>query len=166
MKSTIARILLAALLGLLPASALFTPCSLDAQSSKPPVVVGPDAQRNALKSLRSQIVLFQNSTHVAPNYGAAGYAIVWRQFQSLRAAYDSFKSTLTAQQLAAGANDFAELDAGLDVIQEAFTDYQNETGPGYSSPSSFLHLCHVLDRATAVWSQKLETDCSSLRIAG
>jgi hypothetical protein len=44
------------------------------------------------------------------------------KFQAVRDQYNGFKSTLTPQQLASSTNQLAELDAGLDIIQKAFTN--------------------------------------------
>src|SRR5215469_7235121 len=80
--------------------------------------ITPDTQRNALNAVRAQINWFQNTTRTAPNYGENGYGNVLQQFQGIRGAYSELKATLTPQQAAAGANAFAELDAGLDILEE------------------------------------------------
>jgi len=110
----------------------------------------PDAQRSALQNVRAQVNFFRNTLRTAPGYVNEGYAMVWQGFQAIRGAYGSFKSTLTPNQLNAGANDLADLDAGLDIIQEAFGNFQEDVNSGQSSASSFRNLCQVLSSATAV----------------
>src|SRR5215471_13399896 len=94
------------------------------------VPITPDMQRNALNAVRAQVSWFQNTTRTAPNYGENGYGNVLQQFDGLRAAYSALKQTLTPQQSTAGANAFAELDAGLNILEEAFTNYQNDVASG------------------------------------
>src|SRR5436190_22301177 len=75
-----------------------------------PIIASPHAQRNALSGLRTQLNLFQQATRTAPNYGQQAYGNVLGQFQELRNAYAALKQTLSADQLARGANTLAELD--------------------------------------------------------
>src|SRR6516162_6331115 len=114
---------------LLAAIAVLAPGLAFAQYNYAPFTT-PDAQRNALNALRAQLNYFQNATRSAPNYGVQGYDSVLDQFQGFREAYNGFKQTLTPQQLARGANALAELDAGLDIIAEAFTNFQNDLAAG------------------------------------
>ncbi|MGO9202572.1 MAG: hypothetical protein ACLQM8_18785 [Limisphaerales bacterium] len=164
MKTTIGAFLLAARLSLLAGAAHFVPSCLATQLN-PPVNPGPDAQRNALMALRSQVDWLEKSTRNAPSLGAGGYGLVWQRFESVRSAYAAFTLTLTAPQRDAGANDFAGLAAGLETIGKAFKDHQNEIGTSYPSVSSFRKQCRVLNRAMALWSKKLRTVCTRLRIA-
>src|SRR5215467_9668587 len=46
----------------------------------------PDAQRNALSVVRSQVGWLDNDTRTAPNFGAQGADNVWQQFQAIRGA--------------------------------------------------------------------------------
>jgi hypothetical protein len=124
----------------------------------------PDAQRNALTALKSQISFFQNATRTAPNYTDQGYGNVQGQFQGLRDAYNAFKQTLTPQQSANGANALAELDAGLDILQEAFTNYQNDVAAGRIASMALRDMCQVLRQGSQLWSQQLTKTCSQLRV--
>jgi hypothetical protein len=124
----------------------------------------PEAQRGALNALRSQIDWFQNVTRTTPTYGPQGYDNVWGQFQGLRGAYNAMKQTLNPQQSTSGANAFAELDSGLDILQEAFTNFQNDVGAGRNPRSAFRDMCEVLRQASQVWAQQLNRDCSALRV--
>jgi hypothetical protein len=124
----------------------------------------PMAQRSAQQAVQSQVNWFQNSTRTASNYGDGGYGQVWQQFQVLRGAYGAFKGTLSQQQVNAGANELAELDGGLDILQEAFSNYQQEVAAGQSSASAFNNMCQVLYQASGVWLQEFNRDCSRLRV--
>ena len=87
-----------------------------------------------------------------------------QQFQAVRDQYAGFKSTLNPQQLNSGANQVAELDSGLDIIQEAFADYQNAVVNGQSDSSAFANMRQVLNEAMGVWVQEFKQDCRQLRV--
>jgi hypothetical protein len=124
----------------------------------------PDAQRNALSVVRSQVGWLDNATRTAPNYGAQGADNVWQQFQALRGAYAALKQTLTPQQATQGANSFAELDAGLDIIQEVFPNYQDAVASGQPVNSALREMCQVLRQTCALWLQELNKSCSRVRV--
>ena len=125
----------------------------------------PMAQRSSLNLVLSQVSWFQNATRTASSYtGSAGYGMLLQQFQAVRDRYSALKGTLNPQQLSSGANQLAELDSGLDIIQEAFTDYQTAVANGQSSSSAFANLSRVLNEALRVWTQELKQDCRQLRV--
>ncbi len=124
----------------------------------------PDAQRNALGAVRSQVNWLQNATRTASNYGGQGYDNVWQQFQMLRGAFGAFKQTLNPGQLAEGANSLAELEAGLDIIQEAFANYQADVAAGQMASSALRNMCQVLREGSSLWLQELNKTCSRLRV--
>ena len=124
----------------------------------------PMAQRSAQTTVQSQVAWLQSSTRTASNYGGGGYGMVWQQFQTLQGAFSAFKATLTQQQLSWGANELAELDAGLGILQEAFTNYQQDVADGQSSTSAFNNMCQVLRQASGVWLQEFNSGCSRLRV--
>jgi hypothetical protein len=124
----------------------------------------PDAQRNALGAVRSQVNWLQNATRTASNYGGQGYDNVWQQFQMLRAAYGTFRQTLNPRQLTEGANSLAELEAGLDIIQEAFANYQADVAAGQMASSALRNMCQVLREGSSLWLQELNKTCSRLRV--
>ena len=124
----------------------------------------PIAQRNALNLVINQMNWFQNATRTASAYSGGGYGVLLQQFQAVRAQYNGLKSTLSPQQLSAGANQLAELDSGLDIIQEAFTDYQTAVANGQSTSSAFANMARMLREAMGVWSQELKRDCGQLRV--
>jgi hypothetical protein len=124
----------------------------------------PDTQRNALNAVRSQVNWLQNATRTASSYGANGVGSVWQHFQALRGSYAAFKQTLNPNQLAAGANSLAELDAGLDIIQEAFANYQDDVAAGQLAGSALRNMCQVLREGSSLWLQELNKTCSRLRV--
>src|ERR1039458_7897028 len=124
----------------------------------------PMAQRNALNLVFNQVNWFQNATRTASSYAGGGYGLLLQQFQAVRDQYNGLKSTLTPQQLASGANQLAELDAGLEIIQEVFTDYQTAVANGQSSSTASANMGKVLNKAIGVWAQELKRDCRQLRI--
>lgn len=130
-----------------------------------PVPTTPQAQRNALTNLRSRVDWLQSATRTAPNYAAgSGIDNLWQQFQMLRGSYTAFKATLNLRQLTEGANELAELDAGLDIIQEAFGNYQEDVASGRSVSVALRDTCQVLREAAGLWLQELNADCARLRV--
>jgi len=124
----------------------------------------PDAQRNALNSVRSQVNLLQNTTRTAPNYTTGAVEMVWQQFQMLRGSYANFRMTLNLQQLDYGANELAELDAGLDILQEGFGYYQNDVAAGRPPRTAIRDLCQYLRQGSGTWLQQLNWLSNQLRV--
>ena len=62
------------------------------------------------------------------------------------------------------ANQLAELDAGLNTIQEAFTDYQTAVANAKSGNTASANLRRVLIKAIRVWTRELKQDCRQLRV--
>ena len=124
----------------------------------------PMAQRNALNLLFNQVKWFQNAASSASSYPGGGYGLLVQQFQTVRNQYNGFKSSLSPEQLAASANQVAELDAGLNTIQQAFTDYQTAVANGQSSITASANLRRVLIKAIRVWTRELKQDCRQLRV--
>jgi hypothetical protein len=165
MKSIASKLTLPLSLGLLVSLAVLWTSVVYVQAQwgfAPPTT--PMAQRNALNLVVNQVSWFQNATRTASSYSGNGYGQLVQQFQAVRDQYGGLKSTLNPQQLNDGANQFAELDSGLDIIQEAFTDYQTAVANGQSDYSAFANMCQVLNQAMGVWVQELKQDCSRLRV--
>lgn len=130
----------------------------------PAVPTTPDAQRQAVDSVRTRVSWLKNATRTAPSYATGGDGLVWRSFEALRAEYTMFTRTLNAQQQARGANELAELAAGLDILQEAFANYQQDTNSGRSPAQALRDMCQVLGRAADVWLEEFNRDCARLRL--
>ena len=165
MKSAAKNLTLPALLALLvglsafhagPAHAQFVPL--------PSAQTTPMSQRNAMNLVLNQIRWFQNAGGTAGAYTGGGYGMLQQQFQAVRVQYTNFKSTLNSQQAGVGANQIAELDAGLDIIQEAFSDYQTAVANGQSAASAYNNLRQVLNRAMRVWADEFKQTCNQLRV--
>jgi hypothetical protein len=127
----------------------------------------PVSQQNARANVQARVAWFQNATRSATGYGgggAGGYGLVWRSFEIWQTTYNTFKATLTPTQAAAGANRLASLDSGLGIIEEAFTNYQQGVANGQSRTMAFDRLCQVLYRASGVWLQQFNADCSRLQV--
>lgn len=143
---------------------LLAPCDLGAQPpwfTPPPT---PAAQRNALNFLRSQVDWFRTATQNAPRFGTGRYGMVWNRFLSVRSAFNAFQRTLTPVQLRAAANELAELEAGLDIIQEGFVDYQQDVGSGRIANAAFRSMSQSLNQAAVVWMQELDRVAGLLQI--
>lgn len=122
------------------------------------------AQQNAWRTVQSRVSWFQNSTRSAYGFQTGGYGYMLQQFQMLRSAYSAFGASLTQQQLERGANDLAELDAGLDIMQDAFSNYQQELAQGAAATSALNDLRQVLYQASRVWLQQLNNVSNRLRV--
>ena len=130
----------------------------------PPAQTTPMAQRNAMNLVLNQIRWLQNVSGNAGSYVGGGAAMLQQQFQAVRDQYANFKTTLNPQQANVGANQLAELDAGLDIIQEAFGDYQTAVANGQSVASAYNDLRQVLNRAMRVWMAEFKQTCNQLRV--
>jgi hypothetical protein len=165
MKSFTKHLALPAVLGLLVCLAALCANLVSAQAPWPfAAPTTPMAQRNAMNLVVNQVSWFQNATRTASSYAGGGYGLLVQQFQAVRDQYSGFKSTLNPQQLNSGANQVAELDSGLDIIQEAFADYQNAVANGQSDSSAFSNMSQVLNEAMGVWVQEFKQDCRQLRV--
>ena len=166
MKYFTKKLALPAMLGLLVSLAVLYANLVSAQAPWPfAAPTTPMAQRNAMNLVVNQVSWFQNATRTASSYtGGGGYGLLVQQYQAVRAQYAGFKSTLNAQQLNSGANQLAELDSGLEIIQEAFADYQNAVANGQSNSSAFANMRQVLTEAMGVWVQEFKQNCRQLRV--
>ena len=124
----------------------------------------PMAQRNAMNLVLNQVRWFQNASGSAGSYAGGGYGMLQQQFQAVRDQYTNFKSTLNPNQANVGANQIAELDAGLNIIQEAFADYQTSVANGQSPASAYNNMRQVLTRAMRVWTDQFKRTCNQLRV--
>lgn len=158
-------ILRPALALLISLAALYTNliCAQPPWPFEPPPTT-PMAQRNAMNLVLNQVNWLQSATRTASSFGTGGYGSLVQQFQAVRDQYNSFKTTLTPRQVNSGANQWAELDSGLDIIQEAFTDYQASVANGQADASAFRNLCQVLNEAIVVWVQEFKRDCNQQHV--
>lgn len=133
----------------------------------PPPIPPPTnamAQRSAMQNVQSQIGWFQNSLRTASGYQPGSYGNIWQQFQNLRGSFFGFRNSLSSNQQSRAANDLAQLQAGLDILQEAFSNYQQEVANGQSSSYALNDMCQVLYQASGVWSQEFNRVCNRVRV--
>jgi len=134
------------------------------QSAFPPPTTAT-AQRNALNTVHSQANWLQNNTRTASNLvGEQGYGSLRREFEVLRLAYVEFARTLTPQQLEYGGNRLVELNDGLDIIEGAFANYEDDLAAGKPPGPAFNHLCGVLRQGSALWLVEFDKTASRLRV--
>jgi hypothetical protein len=125
----------------------------------------PTAQRNALNLVLNQVNWFQNSTRTATSYAdGGGYGLLLQHFQAVRDQYTALKRTLTPQQLTSSGGQLAELDAGLDIIEQAFTGYQANVSSGQPSHAALASMCRGLNEALGMWARELKQDCRQSRV--
>ena len=166
MKYTAKNLILSAALVLVVSLALLWTSWVSAQAPWPFAPgTTPMAQRNAMNLVLNQVNWFQNATRTASSYrDGSGYGLLVQQFQAVHDQFAAFRSTLTPQQLTSGGNQIAELDSGLNIIQEAFNDYQAAVANGQSQYSASSNLSRVLYEAMGVWVQEFKKDCRQLRV--
>jgi hypothetical protein len=162
MKSYTRRSFLLSVSCLLACFGLFLQEPVSAQLPAPPPT--KDAARNAANDVRTRIQWLQNATRNAPNYGEQGYGNVWEQFQNVVAGFAAFKHTLTPGQLAESANTLAELDAGLGILQEAFTLFQSEVAYGRAKNVALRDMCQILREGSAIWLDEFNKTSSHMRV--
>jgi hypothetical protein len=158
-KSIVLAVFVYALAGLLAPSNLRAQWTWRTFPQTPPI-----SQRNALNSLRTQVSWFRNATQNAPSFATGGYEMVLHEFQLVRDAYWAFKTTLAPGQLAVAANELAELEAGLDIIEEAFGHYQLDVAAGRPPNVALKSMCLALSKAAGVWLQELDRVATILRV--
>jgi hypothetical protein len=165
MKSISHKLALPLGLGLLVGAAVLLASAAYAQLQWPNMASQtPMAQRNAQNLVVNQVKMFQNTTRTASSFSGNGYGQLVQAFQAVRDQYGAFTATLTPDQASNGANQWAELSSGLDIIAEAFNDYQTAVANGQDSGSAFSNMAQVLNEAMGVWLQEFKQDCSRLRV--
>jgi len=119
-------------------------------------------QRQAQAAVYNQLRELYRATQNARNYGDEGVQLVSQQFQLLRKSYQDFTATLTADQSAARANEWAELDAGLEILQQAFDNYRQDINAGRTTATALSDLVLVLEQGGRVWLQNFNAAVQSL----
>ena len=130
---------------------LVAPLCVLAQYQPPDHVPGAEAQRSAVNSVRTQVSNLHNATQTARNFGDNGVNVVAQQFQGLRNSYNGYLSTLSPSQYQKYGNEWAELRAGLDVLQQAFDVYTQDLTDGRTTATALSDLCRVMDEASRIW---------------
>ena len=127
------------------------------------VTPGPN-QRQILSQLQSQLRMLQQATRNASMFNAAPDEMLWTQFDGVRVGFQVLTSSLSPWQLDRGANDLAELDAGLGIIAEAFPNFQDDLSNGRPQAVALRTLCQVLRESFDLWERQLNQVASRLHI--
>ena len=114
-------------------------------------------------AVRAQADWLRSATRTTTSLATGADSVMWRQLQSLRRTYAAFKASLTPGQLQTGANELAELDAGLDILEQPFQEYHLDLAAGRRQSEAFNDLRRVLDAGTALWLQEFDQMASHVR---
>lgn len=88
------------------------------------------------------------------------YQLLEIQFQNLRTTFHAVAELALQLQSARAANAAAELEAGLNIISEAFAPVQQEMQAGTLNRDTVQRMCQVLNEALLEWQKELKR-CSS-----
>jgi len=105
--------------------------------------------------LQIQVNWFQNATRTASMFNTGADTVLWTHFEGLRIAFGEFARSLNPAQAQQGANDLAELEAGLGIISEAFSNFQDDLNAGRNPTIAFRTLSQVLRDSVRLWGQQL-----------
>ena len=122
------------------------------------------SQRNAMNRVLNQAKWLQSATRTSSSYGGGGYGNLQQQFRAVCEQWGSFKTTLAPEQLNEGGNQVAELDEGLNILSEAFTNYHTAVANGQSEITAYNHLRNVLNQGIGMWSRQFNQSCRLLRV--
>jgi len=143
----------------------------------PSFVVGPtlaDTLRNAIQATSDQARLTaqttadmgrraQSSAYLTQNF-ITDYQNLQFQFANLRSVFSQVAGLVVQLQSARAANAAAELDAGLNIIAEAFAPVQQQWQAGNLDRTTIVNMCRVLDEAMAEWQKELKKDSRRLGV--
>jgi hypothetical protein len=93
----------------------------------------------------------------------ADYQNLQFQFQGLRATFNVLAELVLQLQHPGAANAAAELDAGLNIIAEAFTPIQQEIQAGMVNRDTVIRTCRALDQVLTEWDRELKTNSPRLQ---
>ncbi len=129
-----------------------------------PVPITMEAQRTTMNNVRARVDWLKNAARTAPGYAAGGAGLVWRAWQGLSVEYQTFTRSLDARQLASGANELAELSAGIDILQEALANYEQDLNSGRAPSQALRDMCQVMSKAADLWLREFNQACTRLRV--
>jgi hypothetical protein len=90
--------------------------------------------------------------------------VLWRHYEGLGISFKALKRSLSPQQLQFGANDLAELEAGLAIVGEAFAYFQEDLNQGRHATVAFRTLCQVLRDSSRLWGRELNRVARQLQV--
>jgi len=143
----------------------------------PSFVTGPtlgDTLRNAVQATSDQARLTaqtaadmgrraQSSIYSTQNF-TTDYQNLQLHFSNLRNVFNQVAGLVVQLQSARAANATAELDAGLNIIAEAFTPVQQQWQAGTLDRDTIVRMCRVLDEAMVEWQKELKKDSRRLGV--
>ncbi len=149
---------------LITALAVFSPLELPAQPEPPLSSANASvAQRNAINAVHAEANWLPNAARSAPRYATGnGYGLVFEHFQTFRSAFGAFTSSLSRQQVTAGADQLDDLDEGLGVFQDVFSRYEDDLASGQPAGKALRTLCDALRRGTGPWLREFNRVCNRL----
>lgn len=140
-----------------------------------PIVQGPTLAatlRNAVQASSDQArFVAQTATDMGRRARGASYQMqnlsndyqtLQFHFQNLRATFNVAGELALQLQSARAANAAAELDAGLNIISEAFAPVQQELQAGAANRDTVINMCQVLNLALNEWQKELKKDSRRL----
>ena len=141
----------------------------------PPFVQGPTfgaTLRNAAQATSVQArATRQTAVDMGRRARAAGYQLqtfsmdyqnLLFQFQGLRATFNLLGEMVLQLQQPRAANAVAELDAGLNIITEAFAPMQQEVQTGTVNRDTVVRTCRILDQVLFEWGKELKRNSMRL----
>ena len=138
-----------------------------------PFLQGPtlaDTLRNGAQAASDQSrVTAQFANEISQRARGAGYQMqnfsadlqnLVYQFQNLRYTFSAVGQLALQLQTPRAANAAAELEAGLNIISEAFTPMQQEMQAGTFNPDTIQRMCGAINQALLEWQKELKK-CSA-----
>lgn len=120
-----------------------------------------DSQRNAMDSVLGAGDILCGQAMAVSRSPDMRMDQILQKFDDLRASYMNFKTTLTPQQLSYAAAEIADLDSGLQIINELFTSNPQEAVTGQTLRDNMLVKMRALNDAVRAWCVKFRYDCST-----
>jgi hypothetical protein len=121
-------------------------------------------QRQLLNQLQRQLEMLNDATASARNFNTNPDVMLWNHFDGVRVGFQMLKNSLAPAQLQRGANDLADLDAGLEIIAEAFPNFHEDLNNGRSPQVALRTLSQVLRDAMKLWGQQLNQVARRIQI--
>jgi hypothetical protein len=139
----------------------------------PPFLQGPTLEatlRNGVQTASDQARLTaQAATEMGRRSRGVAYQLqnLWNDYQLLEMQFQNLRTTFSAVaglaaqlQSARALNAAAELEAGLNILSEAFAPVQQELQAGTLNRDTVQRMCQVLNEALLEWQKELKR-CSS-----
>lgn len=118
-----------------------------------------DQSRNTAQFARDLSQRARGVGYQMQNFSADYQNLVY-QFQNLRYTFNALGQLALQLQTPQAANAVAELEAGLNIISEAFTPMQQEMQAGAFNPDTIQRMCGAINQALLEWQKELKR-CSA-----